>query len=101
MKYWYYLQRPLNLPPTLAEDKPGFDSFRNHISVLKEAHHLFPEKNLYKYNRNTQVSHIRHILKGCKMCYLPLQVAPTDNLPLLPLQQHLDQVLAGGVGIHP
>ena len=35
------------------------------------------------------------------MFYLPFQVAASDNLPLLPLQQHLDQVLAGGVGVHP
>ena len=35
------------------------------------------------------------------MYNIPLQVTPGDNLPLLPMQQHLDQVLAGGVGIHP
>ena len=35
------------------------------------------------------------------MNHIPLKVTPGDNLPLLPVQQHLDQVLAGGVGIHP
>ena len=87
-----YLQGSFHLPPALAQHKPGLDLILNyfndgcHNALAQERtglRNIFQRENCQK-----------------QVYYLPFQVAPSNRFPLLPLQQHLDQVLTGGVGIH-